>query len=93
MQGMLGGSAQSAEPSAAVPAGDDGFQEDLARAIEVGSRCEVQGGKRGEVQYVGRCQGLPLGYWVGVKVRFQRTGAWGVFPGCGVQGPAPTQSP
>ncbi|EFN54851.1 hypothetical protein CHLNCDRAFT_17401, partial [Chlorella variabilis] len=38
-----------------------------AAAIQVGSRCEVDGGKRGTVHYVGHVEGLPLGHWVGVQ--------------------------
>mmetsp|Transcript_2181 Transcript_2181/g.4883 ORF Transcript_2181/g.4883 Transcript_2181/m.4883 type:complete len:276 (-) Transcript_2181:181-1008(-) len=34
----------------------------------VGTRCEVNpGGKRGTVQFVGKVEGLPLGWWVGVE--------------------------
>lgn len=41
-----------------------------AAALEVGSRCEVasaEGSKRGTVRYVGKCEGLPLGWWAGVQ--------------------------
>ena len=55
----------AAEPRA--PADEDTGAEEAA-AVEVGSRCEVEGGKRGVVRYVGRCEGLPLGWWVGVQV-------------------------
>lgn len=47
---------------------DDDHMEDEASCIPVGSRCEVDpGAKRGKVRYVGRCQGLPKGFWVGVQ--------------------------
>ena len=36
--------------------------------MEVGVRCEVEGGRRGMVRYIGRCEGLPKGWWVGVQV-------------------------
>ena len=57
-------------PSAKAVADDDDHQAAEAAVIEVGSRCEVassEGGKRGVVRYVGRCEGLPLGWWVGVE--------------------------
>ncbi|PRW56915.1 tubulin folding cofactor B [Chlorella sorokiniana] len=54
----------AAEPRA--PADDDTGTEEAA-AISVGARCEVEGGKRGVVRYVGRCEGLPLGWWIGVQ--------------------------
>lgn len=47
---------------------DDDHQAAEAVAIKVGSRCEVEGGKRGVVRYIGRCEGLPKGWWVGVQV-------------------------
>ena len=38
-----------------------------AENITMGHRCKVSPGeKRGEVKYVGKIDGLPLGYWVGV---------------------------
>lgn len=40
---------------------------DLAAAMPLGSRCEVRGGKRGSVQYVGPVESLPAGLWVGVR--------------------------
>jgi len=47
---------------------DPEFQAEAAKGISVGSRCEVYpGSKRGEIMYVGKVDGLPLGYWVGVK--------------------------
>ena len=46
---------------------DDEHMADEAKAIEVGARCEVNpGGKRGEVKYVGKVEGLPKGWWIGV---------------------------
>jgi tubulin-specific chaperone B len=41
-----------------------------ATEVEIGARCEVQsqeGSKRGEVRYVGKVDGLPLGWWIGVR--------------------------
>ena len=52
---------------------DEEFQAAEAAAAEVGARCEVEGGKRGVVRYVGKCEGLPLGHWVGVQVRARRS--------------------
>ena len=50
------------------PQQDPEFQAKEAEAVKPGMRCEVfPGGKRGEVMYVGKCEGLPLGFWVGVK--------------------------
>jgi len=50
----------------AAPASDD-HQEELAAALQLGARCEVQpGGKRGAVAFVGKCPPLPAGFWVGV---------------------------
>jgi hypothetical protein len=48
---------------------DEEYMEAEASSIAVGSRCEVEGGRRGAVRFVGKCSGLPLGYWVGVQVR------------------------
>ena len=31
-------------------------------------RCEVVGGRRGEVAYVGKVAALDKGYWVGIKL-------------------------
>lgn len=46
---------------------DENYLEAEAAAIKVGDRCEVAGGRRGEVMFVGRVPELPLGFWVGVK--------------------------
>ncbi|GAB4819103.1 hypothetical protein N2152v2_006149 [Parachlorella kessleri] len=46
---------------------DEEFMEAEASVLQAGSRCEVEGGRRGAVRYVGKCPGLPLGYWVGVQ--------------------------
>ncbi len=48
---------------------DEEYLEAEASCLTAGSRCEVEGGRRGVVQFVGKCDGLPLGYWVGVQVR------------------------
>lgn len=36
----------------------------------------MEGGRRGVVRYVGRVEGLPLGWWVGVQVRAGWAGEW-----------------
>ena len=42
---------------------------DEAANMEVGARCEVNPGqKRGVVRFVGRCEALPKGYWVGIQL-------------------------
>ncbi|KAF3772444.1 Tubulin-folding cofactor B, partial [Nymphaea thermarum] len=42
--------------------------EDLAVAIKVGDRCQVEPGeKRGVVKFVGRAETLPPGFWIGVQ--------------------------
>lgn len=49
---------------------DDEYQAEEASHIVQGERCEVmtqEGSKRGVIRYVGRCDGLPKGYWVGVE--------------------------
>ena len=46
---------------------DEEHMEAEAAGLEVGARCEVEGGRRGQVKFVGKCEGLPLGYWVGVQ--------------------------
>lgn len=47
---------------------DADFQQQEASAVTIGDRCEVRpGGKRGCVRFVGRCPGLPLGFWIGVE--------------------------
>ena len=47
---------------------DIDFGKEEADAIEIGSRCEVIGGARGEVMFTGKVVGLERGYWVGVKL-------------------------
>uniref|UniRef100_A0A1D2ABR8 CAP-Gly domain-containing protein n=1 Tax=Auxenochlorella protothecoides TaxID=3075 RepID=A0A1D2ABR8_AUXPR len=54
-------------PAPQGPAPDDSFQEEPAAGIAVGTRCEVQGGRRGTVRFVGRCPSLPAGFWIGVE--------------------------
>ena len=45
------------------------FMKEEAEAITVGERCQLNvGNRRGEVKYVGKCQGLGAGYWVGVQL-------------------------
>eukprot|EP00887_Chlorella_sp_A99_P007607 scaffold20.g7607.t1 len=54
-------------PKCRPRAEDDAHQAAEAAAVEVGVRCEVEGGRRGAVRYVGHCEGLPKGWWVGVQ--------------------------
>ena len=44
---------------------DEEYMADLAEPIKVGMRCEVSGGRRGEVSFVGKTV-LGCGFWVGV---------------------------
>uniref|UniRef100_A0A7S4PKF1 CAP-Gly domain-containing protein n=1 Tax=Guillardia theta TaxID=55529 RepID=A0A7S4PKF1_GUITH len=46
---------------------DDEYMATEASAIKVGDRCEVAGGRRGCVKYVGKIPELPKGWWVGVQ--------------------------
>lgn len=49
---------------------DPEYMAEAASTIEVGLRCEVEspeGTKRGQVAFVGKVDGLPLGWWIGVK--------------------------
>jgi len=47
---------------------DPDHMKDLAQGIKIGDRCTCEpGDRRGEVKYVGIIDGLPLGFWVGVK--------------------------
>mmetsp|Transcript_30596 Transcript_30596/g.90697 ORF Transcript_30596/g.90697 Transcript_30596/m.90697 type:complete len:274 (+) Transcript_30596:177-998(+) len=47
---------------------DPDHLKDVAEKISVGQRCKVEpGDRRGEVCYVGRVEGLPPGYWVGLR--------------------------
>ena len=44
-------------------------QEEEAKLIEVGQRCETNvGAKRGTVKYVGKVTGFERGYWVGIQL-------------------------
>lgn len=46
---------------------DPDFMKEEASSLSAGQRCSVDpGDRRGEVKFVGRVEGLPLGYWVGV---------------------------
>ena len=50
------------------PITDDDHMADLAAAIKVGDRCEVNpGGKRGEVKFVGRIPAIAAGWFIGVQ--------------------------
>jgi len=47
---------------------DDEHMADLAAAMKVGDRCQVNpGGKRGSVQFVGKIPAIAPGFWVGVQ--------------------------
>lgn len=49
---------------------DEEYQAEEASYLSVGNRCEVksqEGSKRGWVRFVGKCDGLPKGFWVGVE--------------------------
>ena len=47
---------------------DEEYMADAAQRISNGDRCQVSPGeKRGEVKYVGKISGLPMGFWVGVQ--------------------------
>ena len=47
---------------------DEHMAEEAAPMLDqIGNRCEVNpGGKRGEVAFVGKVEGLPKGWWIGV---------------------------
>jgi tubulin-folding cofactor B len=69
-----GGAAAAAAAAAAAPprakVEDEEHEAGAAAALEVSARCEVssaEGGKRGVVRFVGKVEGLPLGWWVGVQ--------------------------
>ncbi len=48
---------------------DKDHLKEEASKIEIGSRCETNGGaRRGEVKFVGKVAGLERGYWVGIKL-------------------------
>ena len=45
------------------------FMKEEAALISVGQRCQLNvGERRGEVKFVGKCQGLGAGYWVGAQL-------------------------
>ena len=45
------------------------FMKEEAEKVSVGQRCELNvGNRRGEVKFVGKCQGLGAGWWVGVQL-------------------------
>lgn len=47
---------------------DPEYMKDEASLATVGQRCSVEpGDRRGEVMFVGQVEGLPLGYWIGVR--------------------------
>jgi len=47
----------------------DDHQEEEAKAISIGNRCELNIGKRrGEVMFVGKVDKLGKGFWIGVKL-------------------------
>lgn len=57
-----------AEGAARLPLHGDGD----ASHVSAGSRCRVEGDRRGVVRFVGPCEGLPAGTWVGVEVSQSR---------------------
>jgi len=47
----------------------ENFQQDEAGEMILGSRCEANpGGRRGEVKFVGKVEGMQPGWWVGVHL-------------------------
>lgn len=57
-----------AAPASKVDDADHMAEE--AQSLTVGARCEVataEGTKRGVIKYIGKCDGLPLGWWVGIQ--------------------------
>jgi len=51
-----------------APITDDEHMADLAAAMKVGDRCQVNpGGKRGSVQFLGKIPAIAPGWWVGVQ--------------------------
>lgn len=57
------------QKKASKPTDPDHMQEDASN-IQVGMRCEVEsteGKKRGVVMFVGKVEGLPAGWWVGIR--------------------------
>ena len=47
---------------------DPDFMKEEAQAASVGQRCSVEpGDRRGLVMFIGQVEGLPLGWWIGVK--------------------------
>ena len=47
---------------------DPEYLSELAATIQVGSRCKLESGARGEIGYVGKIMDLGNGYFVGVKL-------------------------
>ena len=46
----------------------ESYGEEIALQVHVGDRCEVSpGARRGEVRFVGKVDGLPPGYWIGIQ--------------------------
>jgi len=51
------------------PPKPENYEEEEALLVQLDSRCEVNpGGRRGEVKFVGKVEGLQPGYWVGVQL-------------------------
>jgi len=55
------------EPAVTKKVHDPEYLVEEAADVSEGCRCEVEGGKRGVVRYVGKVEGLPVGWWVGVE--------------------------
>lgn len=51
-----------------APISDDEHMADVAAAMKLGDRCQVNpGGKRGSVQFLGKIPAIAPGWWVGVQ--------------------------
>jgi len=47
---------------------DDTYGQAEAACMATGNRCEIAGGRRGVVMYVGPIPEMPIGWWIGVKL-------------------------
>lgn len=45
---------------------DPDYLKNLALTMEVGMRCQLENGSRGEVRYVGKAIDIGYGYFIGV---------------------------
>lgn len=60
---------------------DPHYLQEEAAAIKVGDRCQVAGGRRGEVMFVGQVPELPLGFWVSWPLALSLSATAGQAPG------------